>query len=416
MAQEVAQDNTAQTRDQVRKESALKITTNPTKTEQDEASDPSLLNLQSKDNSLIWTIGGRFGANIAYYDNILDWGAVISDARIRTSLKYDNLYFYMDVNFGKEEIGFKDMYMRYDKPVKNGTHSIKAGYFSNIASMSYNTSSYSYTLLTRPQPVRTFMAERDLGVSYKFFNRHVMLEQGVFTEIMTDDAGESNGLKGIEFAGRWLYKIINREHMVLHIGTSAHYAHLRNADSYPFISFNSHTETEVDVDNLLLGGIPNNSDMLLVSGELLFKTRKFFLRSEYMHEVLAGLGSGAYLEGAYLILGKSYSYSDVQGVLGGTSDKNALEVFARYSYTNLQNDVPNYVMPALGIGLPDFMLMSNGSSHCITFGLTYSINKYARFIISQNFSFNNNKGFAPAENRIGKFNINTTEFKMAFSF
>ena len=68
--------------------------------------DPTL-NISNEEKKVNFTVGARFMADAALFNTEftpLNSGACISDARIRTSMKYgENWYFYADFGFGNGE-------------------------------------------------------------------------------------------------------------------------------------------------------------------------------------------------------------------------------------------------------------------------------------------------------------------------
>jgi phosphate-selective porin OprO/OprP len=433
-------------------------------------SDPSLLNIKSEENKLEFTAGGRLMSDVAYYHSdftALKSGAAISDARIRASLKYDKLYFYSDFDFTGGKFSQKDLYLRYNLAEgESGTHSLKAGFYADPASMSYNTSRYQYHFITRAAPVQAFVAGRQLGATYKFYNKYALLDQGVFAENRYNN--QLAGYQGVTLAGRWLYKAINSDDLTLHIGAAARYAKMNTGWVENNIfrqsqSFGSNLETSVDAnDQFLHVDLPWASNNLNLTGEALLRTDKFFVRGEYLWKkvgktrpdeelVEAQLGgvwsagsvgayqklypirdnsfSGAYVELGYLLLGNRYSYSDEMGVLNGMNDNNSLEVVARYSFVNLDDINDNeYFLRGSKKFYPseineanisnsyyfDYPIPSTsvpgGKVHLVTLGLNYTLNKYVKLMAEYKYSLVNHYYYDLDKN------IHAAQLKMMFSF
>lgn len=127
-----------------------------------------------------------FSADFAYYHTEftpMKSGAAITDARIRTSLTWKNLYFYADFDFSKGTFKQKNIFVRYNfRESVNGIHSVKAGYFNEPSTMSLNTSLYNYHFISRPAGVNALSPGRALGVTYKYFDRNFFADQGFFAE------------------------------------------------------------------------------------------------------------------------------------------------------------------------------------------------------------------------------------------
>jgi phosphate-selective porin OprO/OprP len=442
---------------------------------QGDNSDPSLLTI--KTDNVEFTAGGRLMSDVAYYHSdftVLKSGAAITDARIRASLRYDKLYLYADFDFTGGKFSQRDLYLRYNLvESENGTHSLKAGFFADPASMGYNTSRYQYHFITRAAPIQALVAGRQLGATYKFYNRLLLLDQGVFAENRYNN--QSAGYQGVTLAGRWLFKAINTDDLTLHIGAAARYAkmntgYVENNIFRQSQSFGSSLETSVDPnDQFLHVDLPWASSNLNLSGELLFRTNKFFARGEYLHKhvgktqpteelleaQLGGLWSagsvksyqkfipfrdntfsGAYAEFGYLLQGNRYTYNDEMGVLNGMNDNNALEVVARYSFVNLNDIVAGeYFLrgnkkfhagemtadaaeassdPAGYYYYMDYPLPSTsvpgGVAHLVTLGLNYTLNKYVKLMAEYKYTLVDHYYYDLDRN------IHAAQLKLMFSF
>ncbi|MDR0763700.1 MAG: hypothetical protein LBF01_04315 [Bacteroidales bacterium] len=353
---------------------------------QSDDNEPSLVALKKEwGDSIKWTVGARFMAEAAFYDNPnLKSGATISDARLRTSLTYGNYYFYYDADFSKVTYSQKDVYFQYSSnEINNIKHNVKVGYFSNIASMSYNTGSFNYHFITRPTAVLAFSTQRHLGVAYRFKSKHLFFENGIFSEKPYHRKDDSRGLV---VSGRLVYKAINTEKTTLHFGLSARYR--RIFDSTSFVS-NSQLETHVDESDYFLS-IADNSASNASEGtlEFTFRTNRFFARGEYIFRFVdASLYSGGYIESGFIILGHNrdnyYAYNEKASVTGGLTGRHSLEIVTRYSYINLN---------------------AGGRAHVATAGLNYFLNKYIGFMAGYNIAF------------VDEGIVNTAQLKVMFSF
>ena len=93
--------------------------------------------IDNEQEDLHFTVGARFMADAAWYHNDytpMQSGATIADARIRTSLTYQDWYFYADFGFGGGKFSQKNIFLRYNqKDNKGGNHDIQVGYYNNAA-------------------------------------------------------------------------------------------------------------------------------------------------------------------------------------------------------------------------------------------------------------------------------------------
>ena len=388
---------------------------------QDFDSKPAI-NIENKSEDLKFTIGARFMADVAYYGTengvSLNSGAAISDARIRTSMTYQKWYFYADFDFSRGKFAQKNIFLQYSMAGKLGTHAFKAGYYNNPATMANNTSRGSLHFIARAAPVNFLAPGRELGVSYIFYNKHVLVNQGVFAENKYND--QISGFQGVTIGGRWVWKPINENGQTFHVGATFRRAELRTGVKYDDVLqteqiLGSSLETYVDPNQeYLRAEMPWAKYDYYTSGEMLYIRNKFFARGEYLYRYIkkerddaklfeSQLGQdgalstleqwrkanplssdkfdGAYVEAGYKILGGNYVYSDADGVVKGSSVRT-LEAVGRYSYLSLQDK----------------------KMHSFSVGANYAFNKYAQLLLSYSYT------------KIGKDVVNTVQTRLMFQF
>lgn len=391
-----------------------------------------VVNVENESKDLKFTAGARVMADAAYYHtdySKMKSGAAITDARIRTSLTYKDWYLYADFNFAGGRFSQKNLFLQYNmEDGAKGHHSIKAGYYQDPTSMDRNTSLGSLHFISRAASSLALSAERELGVSYKYYNKHVFLNQGVFAENKYND--QIAGGQGFTVGGRWLYIPLNDENQTLHIGADFRFARV-NTGSLSGISTGNDVkqtglhlgtpmETNVDQKEFVGADIPWAHNVIDAGAEALYRNRKMFIRGEYMMRhitkkrddmtlftnQLGGMWSwtdlaswqkgnpigsntfhGGYVEAGYMLFGDGYRYSNADGLLKGLDGK-ALEIVARYNYVGL-NDlvkgeyylagrdqyypggvVADYPATSLSIG--------GGNMHTFTLGVNYAFNRFVQ--------------------------------------
>ena len=145
-----------------------------------------VIKYENKEQKVKFTVGARFMADAAYYHTDftpLKSGVAITDSRIRTSMTYDNWYFYADFDFSKGKFSQKNIFLQYTlKDTDMWNHSFKAGYYNNPSTMANNTSRGSLHFISRAASSNALSAGRELGVSYKAYDNTFLFTQGVFAE------------------------------------------------------------------------------------------------------------------------------------------------------------------------------------------------------------------------------------------
>lgn len=421
---------------------------------QDFDTQPSV-NFGTENENMNFRVGGRFMADASYYHSDftpMKSGAAITDARIRTSLGYKKWYFYADFDFAKGKFKQRNIYLQYTEKHNENFHVIRAGYYNNVASMANNTSRGSIHFIARAASTIALAPTRELGFSYKFYNKHFFANQGIFAE--NNYNIQKAGYQGFTFGGRWVYRPINNEDRTLHIGANFRYGHLGTGEEEQNtlktnLEVSSTMETYADDNrNFLNAQIPWARDTYTLGAEAIYRDKRFFIRGEYIYKYItkerndlklfqAQLGgmyswttldswqkanplgankfSGGYLEGGFIVFGKPYKYNDFEAVVSRLEGKG-LQITGRYSYLNL-NDVKSGEYYLLGRDqyypkgyVEDYPVISTsvggGKLHSATLGLNYSINNFVQIILEYTYSrlqkdkFPSDKNFHSIQSRV----------------
>lgn len=430
---------------------------------QDESNFVKHTNIQDKDKDVVITLGTRFTTDAAYLNSDfsdMKSGAKISEFRVRTSLAYKKWFFYGDFDFGEGKFTQKDLYVKYQfTDADNNAQSLKIGYYAEPFSMSLNTSMGSMHFITRSATVNALGNPRALGITYKYVNKYIFANQGIFAENKYNN--QIAGSQGVAVGGRYLGIPVNNENLTAHVGASVRYAKINTGEidkANQILKTNLHVatalENQVDKNNAFLNAnIPWANEWYKFGFEGLVKTDKFFARGEYSFDKinkerpdqklfeaqLGGLWSwttleswqsgnpldntnfdGGYIELGYLLKGNKYTYNKEDGLLNGISDKGSVELVARYSYTNL-NDIKNGDVFLKGKNkfYPDGVItdypnestsIAGGKLHSATLGVNYVFNKYAKVMCAYTYSNLDNPYFPNDKN----FNIVQARFMFSF--
>ena len=388
--------------------------------------------IDNKAEDLHFTVGARFMADAAYYHTDftpMQSGAAISDARIRTSLTYQNWYFYADFGFGGGKFSQKNIFLQYaQEDSKGGRHAIKGGYYNDAAgSMARNTSLGSYHLIPRAGAANALGEGRELGITYKYTNDHFLAYQGVFTENQYNKI--EAGYNGLVFSGRYLYRPIIDENQTLAIGGNVRFQHVGGGVTEDnvlkkTVKLGQSMETFVDEDEQFVScELPWAENVFDAGAEVLYHNQKMFVRGEYLYKhvtkkrdsktlfdasnnnidtwgtldawvaanpLRSNNFHGGYIEAGYMIFGNPYSYDKNEGVLRGLSGRS-LEIVGRFNYTGLNDIVKGeYFSIARNQYYPDGYMadwpykstsVGGGAVRSYTLGLNYSFNKFAQVMV-----------------------------------
>ena len=388
--------------------------------------------IDNKAEDLHFTVGARFMADAAYYHTDftpMQSGAAISDARIRTSLTYQNWYFYADFGFGGGKFSQKNIFLQYaQEDSKGGRHAIKGGYYNDAAgSMARNTSLGSYHFISRAGVTNALGEGRELGITYKYTNDHFLAYQGVFTENQYNKI--EAGYNGLVFSGRYLYRPIIDENQTLAIGGNVRFQHVGGGvveDNVlkKTVKLGQSMETFVDEDEQFVScELPWADNVFDAGAEVLYHNQKMFVRGEYLYKhvtkkrdsktlfdasnnnidtwgtldawiaanpLRSNNFHGGYIEAGYMIFGNPYSYDKNEGVLRGLSGRS-LEIVGRFNYTGLNDIVKGeYFSAARNQYYPDGYMadwpykstsVGGGAVRSYTLGLNYSFNKFTQVMV-----------------------------------
>lgn len=407
--------------------------------------------------------GVRFISDMAYLNSEhtpLKSGAKISEARLRTSIKYGKYDFYADFDFAGGKVAQKDIFLRYTyKDEGKNYQSFKLGYYAEPFSMNHNTSRGAIHFITRPTPIYALGHSRALGLSYTHTNKFVFGSLGVFSENPYNN--QLAGNQGVSLSGRLVGYLIDNEKHLLHLGASARYA------TYGAGKINEKTqvlEKTLHLSAPLENAVDPSSEFLSMElpwadtnfhygFEGLYHCNKFFARGEYswvnvgkkrpdeqlFQNQLGGVFSwgslaswqkgnpleesklqGGYIEMGYLVKGSSYKYNRHTATLKGLSNKGDLELVARMSHLNM-NDIKegdlfvkgrNQFYP--GGVIKDYPTPSTsvagGKNTNYTFGLNYMLNNYTQCMVGYTFGQLENPYFE----RDTKFNMLQARLVVAF--
>ena len=418
------------------------------------------IKIDNKDEDLHFTVGARMMMDAAWYHTDytpMKSGAKLTDARIRTSMTFQDWYFYADFDFSGGKFTQKNIFLQYSlTPDKyDGISSFKAGYFNDPLGLSRNTSMGSYHFISLAAPAVALCPGRELGLAYRYYNNPFYSNIGVFAENPYNN--QISGFQGVAVGGRWLYRPINDGTTAFHIGAAFHYGHLNSGETVDNVKktvliLGTPMETAVDPTEFVQAILPYANNVYNINAELMYVSPKFFARGEYMWKHVtkkrddqtlfeANLGSidswgtleswqagnplgsnsfnGAYVEAGYKIFGPDYKYNSAEGLLGGLNGRS-LEIVARYSYTGLNDLVdgeyysagrdqyyPNGVIadyPATSLSV------GGGNLHSVTIGANYSFNKFVQVMLEYNYNH------LDRDKYMSDSNFNCIQGRLMFSF
>ena len=267
-------------------------------------------------------------------------GFSITNARLGISAEiYKNWHAEMDISFSDNgSVSFKDLYLKYNLN-KNNSFS-----FGNLKDpvMLANITSSRYLKMERPVPVDFLSDGRHISLAWEYNDKHNYANVNIgFAEI--GDHLPVSKFKGDNwaFGGRYVYRNAVDEN-IFHMGM---YNHSRfygyENESLIYNAYSSNGLSSLDADELPL---PNVKYTNVGGVEFLTNMRKVRMQAEGMYKYVSqrDSGEGRFLYGGYisasysLFSDNSMSYDYKRACLE-KNENQSLELFARFSYLNLDD-------------------------------------------------------------------------------
>ncbi len=360
-----------------------------------------ILVFESKDQSMKTWFDLRVNFDAAHYFDENAYNAIgdgTTIRRLRFAMKtilYKHWTGEVDLNFAGGQLDVKDAFLGYRSDETK--YYVKAGYFKEPISMETTTTSRYQTFIEEPF-MTEFAPARQMGINFSKWDDKYLGVIGVhFNDVenlevttWSQDLNKAQGTdEGYSITGKAVFRPINIDHKVIHIGVSGSYRTPKTSWEFPNtyrISMRDMTNISrkkfLDSDN-----IPNVKSYILLGGELAACYNNLKFSSECIYtDITRETGfesyhaSGCFASLSYLIFGGKYSYNDEEGEFTQVSRGKKwgdVELALRYDYINL-NDTKAAVM--------------GGSANGYTAGITYHVNPNVKFMI--NYSYINHDRYA----------------------
>lgn len=372
-----------------------------------------ILVFESKDQSVKTWFDLRVNFDGAHYFdkntmNALGDGFTIR--RLRFAMKtilYKHWTGEVDLNFAGGQLDVKDAFIGYRSDVHK--YYFKAGYFKEPVSMETTTTSRYQTFIEEPF-MTEFAPARQLGINFSKWDNNYLVIGGIhFNDVenlevttYSQDLNKASGTdEGYSLTGKAVFRPINKDKKVVHVGVSASYRTPKTSWEFP----NTYRVSLRDMTNISRkkfldsDDIPNVESNILLGGELAASFKNIKFASEYLSTKVnrkEGFenyqASGLFASVSYLIFGGNYNYNVEEGEFTQVTrgrEWGDIELALRYDYIDL-NDTKATIM--------------GGSANGYTAGITYHANPNIKFML--NYSYINHDRYASGK---GKLFVGTDE-------
>lgn len=293
-----------------------------------------ILVFESKDQSVKTWFDLRVNFDGAHYFdkntmNALGDGFTIR--RLRFAMKtilYKHWTGEVDLNFAGGQLDVKDAFIGYRSDVHK--YYFKAGYFKEPVSMETTTTSRYQTFIEEPF-MTEFAPARQLGINFSKWDNNYLVIGGIhFNDVenlevttYSQDLNKASGTdEGYSLTGKAVFRPINKDKKVVHVGVSASYRTPKTSWEFP----NTYRVSLRDMTNISRkkfldsDDIPNVESNILLGGELAASFKNIKFASEYLSTKVnrkEGFenyqASGLFASVSYLIFGGNYNYNVEEG-------------------------------------------------------------------------------------------------------
>lgn len=177
------------------------------------AQHPVAGNLKCKLTGRMLMDGGVYLKN----DNLFGNGAEFNDLRLGVKATYQNWSMKMEVGYVGNKVSIKDAFAAYT----SGKHIIQVGQFYEPFTLDMLCSTYDLRFHQSPGIVLALTNSRRMGTSYTYNGKHYYASGGFFTD--SDLGNVKNISQGYAIDGRLVYRPVNEEGKLLHIGAAVVY-------------------------------------------------------------------------------------------------------------------------------------------------------------------------------------------------
>ncbi len=274
-----------------------------------------------------------------------DDGAALPDIRMGAKVSYGHWQAKIDVGYGYQKLGFKDVYIQYNIDPSNY---LRGGYFVHQFGLNAATSSSMKPAMEAPTTDDFFKATgRNVGVEYvhdkdQFFTGVSAIIDGTS---MTKPANEQ-GKVSVGGITRLVWRPLRQEGLVAQVGTSFWYQsalHTLEENGEPskgFFNYTANFPTRVNKIGMLDAYVSGAKSVFKFSPEVVMAYDRVALEGQYYYMNIARSGNLANYraQGAYgmlrgLLIGSAYGYSHGDAGLATPAPKS-LEMIVGYNYTD----------------------------------------------------------------------------------
>lgn len=288
----------------------------------------------------------------------------LEDFRVGFKAVYGKYELKADVGLGGGEVAVKDLQLNYH--FKNSVLSLGNGYEPFSMDMLISTADLRFH--QSASSVLAFTDSRKLGVTWHFYSRNWYAATGLYTNNDINSLGDDKK-NSLVSTSRVVWRTHDsRRGRMFHVGGAFSFRTKEANKDAPVGEVSSDGVTSMLPSPLLEAEVSGMGCELKGLVEVLYTSRKTLVQGEYFidrinrtGELKAYTAHGGYVQGSWLLRGEGFEYDAMYGIPGRPSSDKAVELVARFDYTDL-NDSRSRIY--------------GGEEKDLSIGVNWYLNKY----------------------------------------
>ena len=272
-------------------------------------------------------------------------GAALPDIRMGAKVSYGHWQAKIDVGYGYQKLGFKDVFIQYNFDPSNY---LRGGYFVHQFGLNAATSSSMKPMMEAATTDDFFKATgRNVGIEYvhdkdQFFTGVSAIIDGTSMSKPANEQGK------VSYGGitRLVWRPYHDQGLITQVGTSfwyqsaLHTLEENGAVSSGFFNYSANFPTRVNKVGMLDAYVSDAKSVFKFSPELVLAYNRMAIEGQYYYMNIARKGDLAnyHAQGGYgmlrgILIGEAYGYSHGDAGLATPAPKS-LEMILGYNYTD----------------------------------------------------------------------------------
>lgn len=264
----------------------------------------------------------------------------LEDFRVGFKAAYKRLELKADIGLGGGKVAVKDLLLNCH--FRNSVLSFGNAYEPYSMDMLISTADMRFH--QSAASVLAFADSRKLGVTCHFYDKHWYLATGVYThnDINKLGSGQRNAFVS---TSRAVWRRQDAGNHLIHLGGAFSFRTKEvNTEGNPSGSISSAGVTSMFPEPMMEAEITDMGTEIKGLVEALYMAPRFMLQAEYHFDRRNRLSGrrayrphGGYIQGGFLLKGSGFAYDAMYGIPGRPLTSQAVELVARFNYTNLND-------------------------------------------------------------------------------